>query len=140
MKIEELIEGLEERFTKEERDALAAAKGPGGMKQNGPAPHWSADVQRGRPRSDHPFPQLQGSYVWDNIGRSVAMPHGDDKAVYMAYWDPAHVLAEVAAKRRVTEVARLMLADEGRRAEGETILRALAEPYLEIVPADETEV
>lgn len=134
MKVEELIEGLDERFTKEERDALAAAKGPASVRQNGPAPHWSADVQRGRRGSDHPFPQMQGSYVWDNIGRSVALPHGDDKATYMAYWDPAHVLAEVAAKRRIAELARLMVADPGRRSDGEAILRALAAPYLEDVP------
>lgn len=73
---------LTARFDEDEAGARAAA--------GRWSPAWSVD----------PEEWDTGVGVQDKDGRSVAAVHGTYRAEHIARWDPARVLAEVAAKRR----------------------------------------
>jgi hypothetical protein len=53
-------------------------------------PNWEAD----------------GDGVFDRPDRRIAYVRGDYAATHIAHWDPARVLAECEAKRRVVELHR----------------------------------
>ena len=60
---------------------------------------------------------------------AVAAPEDQEAAEHIAYWDPARVLAEVAAKRLRLAVIEHLLADDPTDETAAYLLRCEALPY-----------
>jgi hypothetical protein len=64
----------------------------------------------------------RAGHYW-SVAHKVYIPNAE----HIARWDPARVLAEVEAKRRILDLAAELQEREGRYADD--FIRALAQPY-----------
>lgn len=113
----DLVTWLRAQLDDDERVALECAGAP-----------WSADI----PGAVHVSSVARAeNRAWRTLGH-VAHVERDADRKHIARWDPARVLTEVEAKRRILDECLAVWADEGGTQIGdlpETVVRLLAQLY-----------